>query len=58
MCIYVLMQSADDRIQYRPGDILIAGIMPVHGREDEECSTIHEIGMQALETMNMIIDQV
>lgn len=45
-------------MQYRPGDILIAGLMPVHARGNETCSLIQEIGVEAVEAMNMIIDQV
>ena len=45
-------------LQYRQGDILIAGLVPVHGRGNEICSDIQEDGIQAVEAINMVIDKV
>lgn len=51
-------EGSGNLLQYRSGDILIAGLMRVHRRGNELCSEIQEDGVQAVETMNMIIDQV
>lgn len=46
-------------VQYRPGDVLIGGLIRGHKRgAGDKCSTVLEDGMQALETINMIVDQV
>ncbi|XP_039261394.2 metabotropic glutamate receptor 4-like [Styela clava] len=56
--MYKTKTEAGNLLQYRSGDILLAGLMRVHRRGNEACSKIQEDGIQAVETMNMIIDQV
>lgn len=56
--LIVQNEGSGNLLQYRPGDILIAGLMRVHRRGHEACSDIQEDGVQAVETMNMIIDKV
>lgn len=47
-----------DRIQYRPGDILIGAAMQVSSKKSNGNCEEDQHGIQLVEVMNMIIDQV
>ncbi|XP_076817387.1 metabotropic glutamate receptor 4-like isoform X3 [Clavelina lepadiformis] len=46
-------------VQYRDGDVLIGGILQVHSRgKDDTCGLPISVGVQAIETVNMVIDMI
>jgi len=46
-------------VQFRQGDIVIGAAFPVHksGPQDQ-CGALNEEGWQAVEVMNMVVDEV